>query len=211
MHLWISCAAAASGLAAIAADWRRRRPAFYLFKPLTTVLIAALVPLLLPAGHTRELLLIALAFCLAGDVALMRSGKPAFAMGLSAFLIGHLAFIAGFVLRAGDGAHLPHGWWWLLVPTLPLLAWLLPRTGKLAGPVLLYFAALAGMVLSAGMVAPHPALHGHGLLLTGALLFLVSDSVLAIRRFGKPFLLGQALTLGTYYAGLWCIVVGSAA
>ena len=39
----------------------------------------------------------------------------------------------------------------------------------------------------------------------GAVLFVVSDSILALNRFGEPFLAARALTLITYYSAQWLI------
>ena len=198
MSFALSLAIAASAVATIASDWGTRRKAFYLFKPLTTLLIIALAVTLLPVGEQRTLLLAALGFCLVGDIVLMRHGTAAFAAGLSAFLVGHLLFIVAFWQQAPSA-----GWWLLAVPALAYFAYLQPRTGKLWPAVALYLAAILGMALAA-------AGNGAPLLIVGALLFMASDSVLAWRRFVKPFALGQAATLATYYGGLWCMVVGSA-
>ena len=51
----------------------------------------------LQPGFNREGLLIAgLLLCLVGDIALLGTGNRAFVTGLCAFLLGHLAFVAGF-------------------------------------------------------------------------------------------------------------------
>ena len=39
----------------------------------------------------------------------------------------------------------------------------------------------------------------------GAILFIISDSVLAINRFRQPFEMARALTLSTYFAAQWMI------
>ena len=39
----------------------------------------------------------------------------------------------------------------------------------------------------------------------GALLFVLSDSILALNRFGEPFAASRALTLSTYYSAQWLI------
>jgi hypothetical protein len=41
----------------------------------------------------------------------------------------------------------------------------------------------------------------------GALLFLISDSSLAVNRFLKKRRLGQALTLSTYFLAQWFIAL----
>ena len=211
----LSGAILASGVLAIATGGRVRHRLFYLFKPLTTVLICALAVILLPAGADRNWLLAALVFCLLGDMALMRQGDIAFAAGLAAFLVGHGLFVVVFLSRQAEFTW-PAWWPVLLVYAVGMLAWLLPKTGKLAPAVLLYVAAIMGMALSAGSLAAGGlsatvAWQGKPLVLLGALLFVASDTLLAIDRFIKPFAAAHGLILATYYSALWCMVVGSAA
>lgn len=206
-----------SAALAIATGGQVRHPLFYLFKPLTTVLICALAVVLLPEGADRHWLLAALVFCLIGDVALMRHGNVAFAAGLAAFLVGHALFVGVFLNRQTVWTW--PAWWPALAAYAALmLICLLPKTGKLAPAVLLYVAAIMGMALSAGSLAAGGlsatiGLQGKPLVLLGALLFVASDTVLAVDRFIKPFAavtVVHGLILATYYSALWCMVVGSA-
>src|SRR5271156_3085314 len=89
-------AAAVSALLAIAAEGEQRRhPAFYLLKPLTTVLILAAALNLTPLSGAayRQTVVIALALSLAGDICLMFEGEAWFAAGLGSFLLAHIGFI----------------------------------------------------------------------------------------------------------------------
>ena len=88
-----------SAILTVATGGRVRHKLFYLFKPLTTVLICVLAVVVLPAGVDRNWLLAAVVFCLIGDVALMRHGNEAFAAGLAAFLVGHGLFVWVFLNR----------------------------------------------------------------------------------------------------------------
>lgn len=210
----ISIAALVCGLATIAADWRVRRPAFYLLKPLTTMLLIGIgVLALIDAQGTDALgyriaLVVALGFCLLGDVALMFHGNRWFAAGLGAFLIAHFVFALAFWKDTPADFHMALPGWWplLLLYGLTLAAVLLPRTGKLAPAVVLYCLALMAMVLT--VAARFEGLHTGAAQLTmiGALLFVMSDSVLAVCKFIRPFALGQAAILSTYYLALWCMV-----
>lgn len=206
----LSLAIMASGLLAIATGGRVRHKLFYGFKPLTTVLICALAVVLLPDGADRSWLLAALVFCLLGDVALMRHGDVAFAAGLAAFLVGHGLFVVVFLNRQAAWT-LPVWWPVLAVYAVLMLVWLLPKTGKLAPAVLVYVAAIMAMALAAGGLSATFGLQGKPLVLLGALLFVASDTLLAVDRFIKPFAAAHGLILATYYSALWCLVVGSAA
>lgn len=208
--------AALSGIAAIACDWRVRRPAFYVLKPLTTVLlIAVAVHGALAPGLNREGLLIAgLLLCLVGDIALLGGGNRAFVTGLCAFLIGHVAFVGGFYYAVLD-FHWPPAVWLIPVWGVVAGAWLLPRAGRLRVPVIAYGTVLGLMVLAAlqrQAFAPAAAQHA---ILAGAVLFLISDTVLAARKFVWAGALLQPLILSTYWLAIgliaWSIPLDAAA
>lgn len=206
----LTFAAAVSGLLAIAADWEERRHrSFFVLKPLTTLLIigiAATAPL--ENDYTLYVLL-ALVLSLFGDVFLMfgdgaRTSDRAFIAGLGSFLLAHIAFVVAFVqgLQAPD---LPS---WLAVIVFLAAGYLfvmLPRAGAMKLPVLAYTLVLAAMVFAAA--ARHESIGDDASLraLLGALLFMVSDSLLGWRRFGKRFRYAQALILSTYWGAIGLI------
>lgn len=205
-------AATASGLVAIASDWRgQRRAAFYVAKPLTTVLIALLAWVSLASLPVyRGWVMAALVCCLAGDVALLFSAKRAFLGGLASFLVGHLLFVAAFLTELPLApVDLPLAVW--LLATLFLLAvtayasWLLPRTGALKPAVLAYLVCLTLMVLAALLYAGLAERAVPRWAAVGALLFAVSDAVLAYRKFVAQPWWGQPLTLLTYYLAIGLI------
>ena len=200
-------AAAVSALLAIAADWEERRhPAFYLLKPLTTALILGAALSLAPASGAGYQLIVAaaLALSLLGDICLMFEGDGWFTAGLGSFLLAHVGFIVAFL--KGVTVALPPAWTLLpLLYGLGLCAWLLPRAGSLRIPVALYCLVLLGMTLAAALrlqaLAGRPALLAVG----GALLFVVSDSSLALRKFAGAYRGAQALILSTYWVSIGLI------
>lgn len=212
MITFLICAALVSGLATIASDWRGvRRPLFYIAKPLTTVLLIALAWLALGAAPAyRSWVLAALCCCLVGDIALMFKSTPAFVLGLSSFLIGHLLLIAAFVTDLPlSPLFVPHEALLGSVIFVGLVAayarWLLPRTGPLKPAVLLYLSALTAMVVAALLRAGLSESHAASLALIGALLFAGSDAVLAYRKFVAQPWWGQPLTLFSYYLAIGLI------
>lgn len=204
-------AAAVSALLAIAADWEERRhPAFYLLKPLTTALILGAALSLTPASGAgyRLTVVVALALSLLGDICLMFEGDGWFSAGLGSFLLAHVGFIVAFL--KGVTLTLPLAWTLLpLLYGLGLCAWLLPRAGSLRIPVALYCLVLLGMTLAAALRLQ--ALGGRPALLaaSGALLFVVSDSALALRRFAGPYRGAQALILSTYWTSIGLIAASA--
>jgi alkenylglycerophosphocholine hydrolase len=206
----LTLAAAVSGAAAIAADWEERRHrAFFVLKPLTTLLIIAVAASQSVSGPYAQAVLVALALSLCGDVFLMfgdgaRASDRAFIAGLVSFLLAHVAFVVAFAqdLRAPA---LP-GWLAAVVfYAVALLFVLLPRAGKLKLPVLVYCLVLAAMVFAAA--ARQASLHDADALraVLGALLFLLSDSLLGVRRFVTRYRGAQALILSTYWGAIGLI------
>lgn len=205
-------AALASGLLAIASDWRgQRRAAFYVAKPLTTVLILLLASVCLASLPVyRGWVLAALVFCLIGDVALMFTAKRAFLLGLGSFLLGHLLFIAAFATALPlSPIKLPLAVWLLaglfLLAVAAYARWLLPRTGALKPAVVAYLVCLTLMVLAALLYAGLAERAVPRWAAIGAMLFAVSDAVLAYRKFVAQPWWGQPLTLATYYSAIGLI------
>jgi uncharacterized membrane protein YhhN len=121
----------------------------------------------------------ALALGGAGDVALLGSGEIAFTAGLACFLAGHVAWIVALRQRPGGGRLRarpalagPH-----VAAFAALNAYLWKRTGQDRIPVIVYSAALLAMSLVAlDSGSPRTA--------SGGALFVASDALLALGKFG---------------------------
>jgi uncharacterized membrane protein YhhN len=182
----------------------------WICKPLTTVLILGMAWRAAPAITLRyqRWIAIGMLFSLAGDIFLMLP-TDAFVPGLVAFLLGHACFIRAllddtrFAARplallaclAYGGLNL-----WALWPSLP---------GALHVPVVVYVAVLSTM---GGQAAARAWWHAHDDLAgpaqwaaAGALLFMLSDTLLAWNRFRLAIPLSALWILATYYAALWCL------
>jgi uncharacterized membrane protein YhhN len=166
----------------LAATRRDRR---WLTKPL-------LMPVLM-AGRDRPAQR-ALALGGLGDVALLGSSETAFMAGLGCFLAGHVAWIIALRQRPGRGRlraqpalAAPH-----LAAFGAVNAYLWKRTGKDRIPVVVYSAALLAMSLAAlDSGSPRTA--------AGGALFLASDTLLALEKFGGLHLPAhEGLVMATY-------------
>lgn len=171
---------------------------------LKTAAIGLFVPLpLLALGHgpVGPLLLLAAAFLLssAGDLFLALKGNPRnFMRGLVAFLVSHLFYIGVMVPLASGADSLVAKGVSLAVGLGGLaLYWsLASRLGAARLPVAAYFAVILVMVLSA-LAIPE----GAPLLGLGAVLFMFSDSIIALDKFRGPFPYRGFLVWPTYYIG----------
>jgi uncharacterized membrane protein YhhN len=199
--LWLAAVALSAGMAIIAAA-REDRAGYALFKPLTTFIVllgAAWLIRPTPALY-RGLILLGLALSLAGDILLLPANR--FIAGLVAFLLAHLAYAAAFTI----GSPVATGQIVWLLPFAALGAAVLSALWRGLGrhrvPFAIYAIAIALMAWRAAMRGQVPAVPAGSfrLGLAGACLFLVSDAVLAARRFGRAFPLAQPVELATYWA-----------
>ena len=174
-------------------------------KGLSVAPLAVMAWRVLP-GREGLLLGLGLAFGSLGDV-LLDLGEAMFPFGLGAFLLGHFVYIGLFWRNRPKPSRLGL-FEKLMIAGLALFAalmsaWLLPSTGMLAPAVAMYVGALTGMVVAAvAMQLPEK------LVVIGAVLFLISDTILAVSRFKTP-VPGRALLIWpTYYVGQLLIAVG---
>jgi len=200
-NLTIALAAGAL-FSAVLATWSQaasRRRLHFVTKPLTTgliVAVAAAAAAPVPAAY-KTLVLTGLAFSLLGDIALMFPEKW-FTAGLVAFLAAQVFYILAFKPLPGHpvlpAMFLPFVFFGLLMFFL-----LAPKLGPMKLPVFIYIAAITTM---AGFAAVRYIYRGGTkslLAFVGAVLFLVSDSVLAYDRFARKVPGARIIILGTYF------------
>jgi uncharacterized membrane protein YhhN len=133
-----------------------------------------------------------------GDVSLVFPGG--FLAGLSAFLVAHLCYVAAFAPGSTWSGAAGAAGAVLAVAVLLALRHLWPHVARLRGPVVAYAAVLAIMAWCAAARALAPAANaGAPLAAIGAASFVVSDGVLAVNRFSRPFRAAQAIVMITYY------------
>jgi len=192
------CALAVTAL--LAAEFRGSQAAIWVAKPIAS---AAFLWTAAAAGAWDSVygrwILLGLALCMAGDVLLIPRDRPSvFRAGVLAFLLGHVAYAAGFLTRplapwglaAGAvllAAALTFTWRWL-APSLP---------ADMVMSVRAYFVVIGVMaVLACGVTAGGGPL----LIVAGALAFTASDVSVARDRFVKHDFLNRAWGLPLYYA-----------
>lgn len=187
----------------IRAEYRGPRQHVYVFKPLTMVfiwLIAILGQATFP--FYKYMIIIGLLFSLAGDVFLMLPSDR-FLAGLVAFLIAHLFYIAAFLSEISALT------WWPLVPLViyGIVIYIIVASslGKLKLPVLIYVVVILIMAWLAWERWSQTGQSGALLAFAGAVLFVISDTILAINRFRGAFKPSRALNLTTYFAAQWLI------
>ena len=184
-------------------------PASPLIKGLSIAVLAVLPWMLRPVPDRRiaGLLSVALLTSSAGDVLLDVDPERLFVQGLCAFLAAHVVYTALFATNRSCWQSLktPRRILLIAVPVYVFLisAWLVPDAGPLKIPVTIYIFAITGMTTAA-------LGSRFGWRVTaGALLFLASDSLLAIAKFSGPFPARGYLVWASYYAAQYLIVTGT--
>jgi uncharacterized membrane protein YhhN len=166
------------------------------------------------ARFLRRAILAGLAFATLGDILLLFTGRQSgalfFMLGLAAFLFTHLFYIGGFLSVADwQKGYLRHRLWWVLpfvVFLVVFLQWLwpgIPVGMKL--PVSIYATVITAMVLSVINLKEAIAHKVFWPLLTGALLFMLSDSLIALHKFGSSFPESGIAIMVTYIVGQFLI------
>jgi uncharacterized membrane protein YhhN len=201
-------------VAAVAAvgDWiavhQRLFRVEYVLKPATLALLAAAAAVS-DIGTLKPWVVAALVFGLLGDIGLMLSDgrtDPPFLTGLGAFLIGHVWYIVAFLTAGVRGLHLVAG---LLVVggvaglTLPaVLRGAARSAGREFALVVAGYAAVLAAMTVLGV--------GTGIVATaiGAVLFLVSDTLIARDRFVAPVRHGPLAVIVTYHLAQFLILIG---
>ncbi len=192
-----------SAMSCIWFGYHEPRRLFYIFKPLTMVLICLTAIL---GGNELTvymvMIIVGLVCSLAGDIFLMLPTDQ-FLPGLIAFLFAHLCYITAFASGINSLS------WW---PLIPLIVWgivfylfISSSLGKLKIPVIFYIVIILAMTWLAWERWIQTGQIETLLVLIGAVLFAISDTILAVNRFKGAFKLYRALNLVTYFAAQWLI------
>jgi uncharacterized membrane protein YhhN len=159
--------------------------------------------------RTRDgfLLGVSLLFSSLGDLFLAIDGEKLFLFGLGSFLIAHLLYIALFArnwptpLSATTGQRLLVAC--LTIYSAAMLWWLWRDLGSLKLPVAVYLSAITTMGAAAALAGFETRW-----IIIGALLFVFSDSLIAIGKFKSPVGYGNYLVWGSYYLAQVLIAAG---
>ena len=190
----------------VRAKFRSDDRGIFVFKPLSTllVIVVALLSLTTPGARMSFTLWVTLGLVLSlgGDVALMFKSSQAFLAGLVLFLLAHIVYAVGFTLPNGFHPEDLVVVAALLVTAAGVYLYLEPGLGTMKVPVVVYILVICLMVNRAISTFFGDAftITQAWLISLGAVLFWLSDLMLAINRFRKPFK-KEPLGLFLYYGG----------
>ena len=155
-------------------------------------------------GKIRKLIMCALVASGTGDVFLALDIEHSFLLGLGAFLISHIIYVVSFShLKLPNATAARKGITVAVLIYAALMAsYLLPDTGELMIPVLLYLLVITCMAATALLF------NLHKLVVLGALVFVCSDSLLALSVFKTPVPFSTYWVMFTYYSAQFLIITG---
>lgn len=206
-------------------EYSRSEALIFATKPLllTTLALWFFLQLRPLQGRFPRFILAGLLFSIGGDVLLMMvengpKDERFFLLGLGSFLLAQLNYLAGFATypeaRAGAIARAPWQAWpfALFLAAIILLLW--PGIpAPMRAPVAAYACAIVGMAIAAFNLRPllPPALFRG--LMAGILLFILSDSLIALNKFRAdavaiPY--ARLLIMATYLLGQYWIAKNAA-
>jgi uncharacterized membrane protein YhhN len=154
----------------------------------------------------------ALLFSWAGDVILQLTqfDEGFFMMGLASFLVAQVIYAIAFFSSRGPNLLVRKPW--LALPVLLygfLILWLLwDGLGDMLIPVIVYCVVILAMLLGAVNRKNKVNPQSYRLLLYGALLFVLSDSMLAVNKFVEPFELARVAIMTSYITAQYLIAIG---
>ncbi len=166
-------------------------------------------------GRQKSLIIAALVFSWIGDVVLLAEKKFAwlFVIGLASFLIAHIFYVVYFwQIRKINSVGVKIK----LFPVIAVLAYsltfyffLLPNVGTLKIPILFYTVIISLMLIASFQAFDLSTQSFGRICVAGALLFTLSDSILAYNRFVSPIPFGGAFVMLTYALGQLLIAEGA--
>ncbi|MER2191735.1 MAG: lysoplasmalogenase [Solibacillus sp.] len=157
---------------------------------LIPMLLLIVLALQSPSTRYKWLIVTGLAFCMIGDYTLQW-----FILGLSSFLIGHVFYIIAFRSSVSPAPKLAKIL--LIMYGLSMAIWL-AGTLLTRGEIIVAIAVCAYIIIISmmGWTAFHT---NEPFAIIGALLFITSDSILAINRFIIPVPFEHEMIMLTYY------------
>ena len=169
-------------------------------------------PLLMPflmiiatqSGIKDKSLYIALFFSLLGDIFLMFKGQTFFVLGLGSFLMAHLAYVVLFKTQFQFN----------LAKSLPIALAIFfyfiflkkEIPDDLFIPVAVYCCVITWMAIYA--VGRNTSPKSYQFVLIGAILFVISDALIAFNKFHEPLKYSSLWVMGTYGLAQYLILSG---
>lgn len=153
------------------------------------------------------LMLAGLVFSWAGDIFIEFS----FMAGLACFLLTHVLYLTAFLSTPGEN-RIFRKRFWLVLPVIiygaGLIWFLYADLDGMRFPVIFYALVILAMLSFAINRISKVNRISYFLVLAGAILFVISDSAIAVNRFSFPLRYSGFTIMSTYVAAQYLITVG---
>ena len=162
---------------------------------------------------SHRLMLAGLFFSWAGDVTLelVHLNENIFVLGLSLFLLAHIIYFILFITTPGKNIIRGKGLF-LVLPLIiygsVLICYLYNDLGSMSVPVIIYAVVILTMIAGAINRFEKVNRESYYMVLSGAILFVISDSAIAINKFSLPFESSAIVVMSTYLIAQYLIVMG---
>ncbi len=186
----------------------------FLFKPLLMPTLYLIY--VFQEGKKEKLIQLALFFSFLGDTFLLFSPQDEifFLLGLGSFLIAQSSYVITFSkdkkLNNFPKKYIPSVFSFFLVGIGTLFYFILPTLGDFTIPVIVYAIAVASMGITATLRYNSVPSKSYVLTLIGALLFIVSDTFIALDKFlfNENLAYASVIIMSLYIAGQYLIIKG---
>jgi uncharacterized membrane protein YhhN len=157
----------------------------------------------------------AVIFSWIGDMVLMIPGEKSFMIGLGSFLIAQILYV--FVYRQHRWDDLTNSLQGLqrirfafpvILAGAGLVTILYPHLGELRIPVIIYALVITVMTINALLRFGRTNSTSFAMVFGGAILFMISDSILAINKFLDPIYMGEFWIMLCYISAQHLIIRG---
>ncbi len=190
----------------------------FITKPLimSTLLIYYLVSRQQKANTLTYFMIGAVVFSWFGDIILMLQVRfeGMFVIGLASFLIAHLFYILTYGKAVAQDQSEDSKTFirtriaFLIFVGLALIYLLLPSLDNMLIPIALYTIVIISMAIAAVLRKGRTIDKSFIMVYSGALLFIMSDAMIAINKFLNPLVQARLLIMATYIAAQFLIVKG---
>jgi uncharacterized membrane protein YhhN len=189
-------------------------PGFFAKCMIIPALIVMFTANLNPLSNRLHMFILAgLFFSWAGDITLefTHNNELFFLLGLVCFLLAHIMYLIVFFGTPGYNSILGNRVY-LVLPVLiygiALVSYLYRDLADMRMPVILYAAVILSMLTGAINRKDKVNTVSYYFVLTGAVLFVISDSAIAVNRFSHQFRLSGIVIMSTYIVAQYFIVKG---
>jgi len=191
---------------------------FYVSKPLAMPLLILfyIFGVINGVGVDRIdwLIVIALIGGMAGDILLMlKNQEKWFLFGMIGFLVNQIFYIISFFLGVGDLSSFNTWTFFLFSPVVLIIAFTVPRfikkTEDMKIPVLVYMGVILLMHVSTVVRLGVNQDISIIFIYIGSILFIFSDSILAMIKWEGDFKNGRLINLTTYFLAQFFITLGA--